>query len=466
MKAKLVSAPTSDTRLVFVTTREASAIADFEGHKRSTTVRYENDSTIIYCGIGDEDSLSAAAFRQAAATGIRAAAEIKRKTVTLLEHPRAAKNSDFARASLEGALLGGYRFSKYKTTPPDRVRKVEYAGDGIERKQVAKIVGLCEAVAYARDLTNENASVMYPAQLAREAQKVANAGKMEITLLTDKDIRRKGLGLLSAVGQGAPFPPRLALIEYTGNPRSKQRIAVVGKGVTFDSGGLNLKSTGHIETMREDMGGAAAVLGLMKALSVVKPKVNVIGVIAAAYNAIDGTSYFPGDIYRSYSGKTVEITSTDAEGRLIMADAFSYVQENFGATQLLDLATLTGGVLSALGDTMAAVIANDTALSQALIAAGERTGERLWPLPLEEEHTELMKSNLADLRNTSKGKKGHASTITAGAFLQEFVEKIPWAHLDIAGTAFNQGEARGEIPRYGTGFGVRLLVDYLLNITP
>jgi leucyl aminopeptidase len=214
--------------------------------------------------------------------------------------------------------------------------------------------------------------------------------------------------------------------------------------------------------MRSDMAGAAAVLGLMKALTILKPRLNVIGVIPAAHNAMDGLSYFPGDVYRSYSGKTVEISNTDAEGRLVLADALSYVQKHHKPSALIDLATLTGAIVVALGDTLAGLFSNDDTLAQQLIQAGEKTGERLWRMPLGEEHSEAIKGDLADLRNTGK-KKGQAGSSVGAAFLKEFVGELPWAHLDIAGTAFNENETRGEVPRYATGFGIRLLLQYLLT---
>jgi leucyl aminopeptidase len=203
----------------------------------------------------------------------------------------------------------------------------------------------------------------------------------------------------------------------------------------------------------------------MKSLSVLRPKINVVGVIPAAHNAIGGNAYFPGDIYKSYSGKTVEIWSTDAEGRLVVADAISYCQVNYKPTSIIDLATLTGGVLYALADYVAALFSNNDTLASDLFNAGEQTGERLWRLPLYKEFCDSVKGELGDLRNVSKLKKGYASSITGAAFIKEFVnDDIRWAHIDIAGTAFNEGPPRGEIPQFATGFGVRLLIDYLLNI--
>jgi leucyl aminopeptidase len=250
-------------------------------------------------------------------------------------------------------------------------------------------------------------------------------------------------------------------MEYIGNPRSKIKTAIVGKGITFDSGGQNLKPTGHIETMRLDMAGAATVLGVMKALTTSKAPFNVIGVIGAAHNAIGSKAYFPGDIYTSYTGKTVEILSTDAEGRLVLADAVAYCEKNYKPTEIIDFATLTGGILYALGELTAGLFSNDDSLAGQLFESGEVTGERLWRFPLYKEYCDSLKSDIADLRNLSKFKKGYASSITGAAFIKEFITSTPWAHIDIAGTAFNEGACRGEIPQFGTGFGVRLVAHYL-----
>ena len=209
------------------------------------------------------------------------------------------------------------------------------------------------------------------------------------------------------------------------------------------------------------MSGAAAVLGIMKTLSALKLKVNVIGVIAAAHNAIDGKSYFPGDIHKSYSGKTVEILNTDAEGRLALVDGISYCIKHYNPSEVIDLATLTGSIVTAIGDTIAGLFSNSDTMADKLFQSGEKTGERLWRMPMYDEHRESMKSDIADLRNISKMSGGHAGSITAAAFLESFVEGTSWAHIDIAGTAFNEGEIRGEVVKLGTGFGVRLIMDYL-----
>ncbi|MBD3391261.1 MAG: aminopeptidase [Chitinivibrionales bacterium] len=463
MKIKTASRPGSDTHIGFVLKGDMkNAIKDFEAEKDTITVRYKGKRTVIYCGLGERTECTSRTIRAAAAAGIKKAAELKRKAVSVLDTPVDCRSDACARAAIEGALLGAYSFSKYKSKKPAAVTGIEFVTKEISSQEANDIFRLCRAAWYTRDLVNDNASVTTPEHLAAEARAIAADKSVSVEILDERAIRKKGLGLLWAVGKGSPYPPRLALMEYKGDPSSKRKIAVVGKGITFDSGGQNLKPSGHIETMRCDMAGAAAVLGLMRALTSLKPKLNVVGVITCAHNAVGSNAYFPGDVYTSYAGTNVEITNTDAEGRLALADAFAYVQKHYRPSHVIDLATLTGSVVMALGDTVAGLFANSDALAQSLYHAGEKTGERLWRLPLYEEHSESMKSDHADLRNTSKLKRGYAGSITAAAFLKEFVgKKVSWAHIDIAGTAFNEGEARGEVPKYGTGFGVRLLWEYL-----
>ncbi|MGE5196112.1 MAG: leucyl aminopeptidase family protein, partial [Anaerolineae bacterium] len=276
-----------------------------------------------------------------------------------------------------------------------------------------------------------------------------------------KELEQEKMGLILAVNRGSNREPVLIILEYLGDEKSKERTAVIGKGITYDTGGLNIKPTGSMETMKSDMAGAAAVLGLIKAAIATGLKANIIGVIASTENAVGPLSYKPGDVYTSFSGKTVEISNTDAEGRLVLADAISYTQERLKPTRLIDLATLTGGILIALGEEAAGLFSNDDHLASELLAAGENTYERLWRFPLFNEYKEAVKSSIADLKN-SGGRK--ASSITAAMFLQCFVKNIPWAHLDIAGTAYLT-DARLYHPTPATGYGVRLLIDFFESLS-
>ncbi|MBD3322655.1 MAG: aminopeptidase [Chitinivibrionales bacterium] len=463
MKVSVVSKAASPTRVIPVVEEDTTNIVDFSGEKQHLALRYDGDECTIYCGLGPRKECTSALIRRAAAQGVQKALELKRTKLSVIPPRRKKCKGRCIDAACEGAILGTYRFSRYKSQKPPRIQSIEIESDSLSSHKLKEIQALCESVFYARDLVNDNAHVITPSHLANEAKKLGESPRIKTTVLDQAAIRKKGLGLLDAVGHGSPFPPRLAIMEYTGNKKVSAKTAVVGKGITFDSGGQNHKPSGHIETMRHDMAGAATVLGLMHALNRIKPDVNVTGVVTAAHNACGSRGYFPGDTYKSYSGKWIEIGNTDAEGRLALADAFSYCQKHYKPSELIDLATLTGGILYALGTSVAGLFSNDNSLSEKLFQSGERTYERLWRLPVYEEHSESMKSDIADLKNISKFKKGIASSITAAAFLQEFIEKIPWAHLDIAGTAFNDGESTGEISKYATGFGIRLLMDYLVS---
>lgn len=265
------------------------------------------------------------------------------------------------------------------------------------------------------------------------------------------------MGLLLAVNRGSDSDPAFIIIEYKGNPKSKEKTVLVGKGITYDTGGLNIKVS-NMETMKGDMGGAAAVMGTIVAAASLDLKVNVTAVIPTTENSISSRSYKPGDIYKSYSGKTVEIGNTDAEGRLILADALAYAVDHLKPTRLIDLATLTGAMIIALGTETIGLFSNNDALADGLIRSGSDTYERVWRLPLHEEYRDQLKSDFADIRNIGGRAAG---SITAAIFLQEFVGKTPWAHLDIAGTAYLEDGAKRYHPKYGTGSGVRLLIDFL-----
>jgi leucyl aminopeptidase len=461
MKLTLSPRSTLKTRLLFRTKEEPQGIPDFSGDAGEIGVRYEGDAATVYCGLGERGKCTPATVRSVAAKGVNRVLEAKRTTLSLqLPSPQWCGSAEID-AAVEGVLLGAYRFARYKSEKPVVLSAVECVGQGLTAASLRRTREVCEAVCYSRDLVNENASVMTPARLATEARALAKKSALRVSVLDENTIAKKGLHLLAAVGQGSTTPPRLVFIEYHGDRGSKKWQAIAGKGITFDSGGQNLKPTGSIETMRLDMAGAAAVLGTMRVLAALKPRINVVGCIAAAHNAVDAKAYFPGDIYPSFVGKTVEINSTDAEGRLVLADAIACCIRTYQPVRIVDLATLTGSVIMALGDIAAGLYANDDALAGALFAAGERTGERVWRFPLYQEYRDSLKSDLADLRNLSKFKKGYAGSITGAAFIQEFVGETPWAHIDIAGTAWNEGGARGEVPQYGTGFGVRLLVDFL-----
>jgi leucyl aminopeptidase len=461
MKIRYTEKPKSTLTVRFIPENEPIDLPDFTGAIDQMSTRYDNGQGILFCGIGPRESCTPAIIRTSAAKAVQAVQKLKRKDIAFTVPTPENGSTTFEAAMIEGILLGAYRYSEYKSEKPVEIATVDILGGTLSPADVRRLQCISESVNYARNLVNENASVITPAYLAKEAGKLATSKQCTVTVLDAAELRRKKLNLITAVGGGSATPPVLIMIEYRGGPRKSPVTALVGKGVTFDSGGQNLKPTGSIETMREDMAGAAAVLAVLSAATRLKAPVNLVGVVPAVHNAIGSRAFFPGDVYTSYAGKTVEIWSTDAEGRLILADAVAYCRDTFKPARIIDLATLTGGIITALGEQIAGLFANNDELAAALFNAGEETGERLWRLPVYKEYSDSLKGDRGDLRNLSKFKKGCASSITAAAFIQEFVGDTEWAHLDIAGTAYNEAGARGEIAQFASGFGVRLLTSYL-----
>ncbi len=438
--------------------------ADFKGKEAETLVLYgkqKKESRLLLLGLGKKESCTAETLRKSYAAALK---ECRHKKLSHLSVALPQTDFPAAYAVTEGLLLANYSFDQLRSDKEDSavlVSKICLVGIDAKTLQEchrAKVV--VTGVNFARDLINGNADDVTPQMLAKTAQELEKGSKsIKTTVLDKKALEKLGMGLLLAVNRASVREPALILIQYRGNPSSSDLTALVGKGITYDTGGLILKPKGGMETMKDDMSGGAAVLGVIKTAAALKLKVNLIGVIPSTENSIGSNSYKPGDVYVSYSGKTVEISDTDAEGRLVLADAISYVQTHYKPSRLIDLATLTGGVVVALGEEATGLFSNDDKLSAALKEAGERTYERLWRLPLFTEYREALKSSIADIKNAADRK---ASPITGAIFIQEFVhKKTAWAHLDIAGTAYRS-------PRHyhtteATGVGVRLLIDYLVH---
>jgi leucyl aminopeptidase len=386
--------------------------------------------------------------------------------------------ADFANGTLKadqvaklalGARLRSYRFDRYKTKAKDDDRsagldvQIACTGPAAAEKAWSVAVGIADGVALARDLVNEPANVLYPVEFARRAAALKKLG-VAVEVLDVAAMRRLGMGALLGVGQGSAHEPRLVIMRWNGakagaktgtkaGAKSGEPLAFIGKGVCFDSGGISIKPAQGMEDMKGDMAGAAAVVGLMHALAVRKARVNVIGAIGLVENMPDGKAQRPGDIVTSMSGQTIEIINTDAEGRLVLADVLHYVNKRFKPKFMIDLATLTGAIMVALGQEYAGMFANDDKLADRLAKAGEATGERVWRMPLGPEYDKIIDSKFADVKN-SGGR--HGGAITAAQFLQRFVDGTPWAHLDIAGTAL--GSPQTDINKsWSSGWGVRLL---------
>jgi leucyl aminopeptidase len=362
----------------------------------------------------------------------------------------------------EGAVLGNHLFSRYKKDEKLKPLKMVYLlTDADTAKKHAKATGrtetVCQGTLLAREWVNTPPNDKPPARFAQAITRSAGKENLKISVLDERALKQKKFGAMLAVASGSENKPRLVVLEYRAKG-AKKTIALVGKGVTFDSGGLNLKPGGSMDAMKSDMSGAAAVAATLITLAKVKPKVNVVGLMPIVENMPSGSATRPGDIVRSYAGKSIEIGNTDAEGRLILVDAIAFAIKNYKPDALIDLATLTGACLVALGEKIAGVFTADDELADIITASGAKTHERCWRLPLPEDYKEMLRSDFADLKNIGNTRWGGA--ITAALFIGEFVENTRWAHIDIAGPAFLKKESAYS-GAGATGFGVRLLCDLI-----
>jgi leucyl aminopeptidase len=370
--------------------------------------------------------------------------------------------ADAAAHAAFGARLRSYRFDKYRTKmkadqkPALKMLAVACKDIAGARRAYAPLDQLADAVFFARDLISEPANVLYPETFAERCNPLIKLG-IEVKVLDEKQLQKLGMGALLGVAQGSVRPARLVTLQWRGDPAAKDKrpVALIGKGVTFDTGGISLKPPAGMEDMKEDMAGAAAVVGALKALAARKAKANVVGVIGLAENMPSSSAQRPGDIVASMSGQTIEVINTDAEGRLVLGDAIWYAQETFKPRSVIDLATLTGAIVVALGHEYAGLFANDDIVAKHLYEAGEAVGENLWRFPLHEAFDKALNSSFADMKNVAANRD--AGSISGAQFLKRFVKKgVLWAHLDIAGVA-TQNKDRPICPKGATAFGVRLL---------
>lgn len=450
---------------------ELLTAGDFTGKLGETILIYTHGRLparkAIIVGLGEREKFTLDRVRQASAAAAREAHRRRAKSVATIAHGAGIAGLDpfrSAQAVAEGTFLGLYKFRDFKKKPDntedgqhqiERAILVEYDRNKIPEMSRGAARGriLAEATNYARDLVNRPGNYHTPSMLADEARALAADYGLEVDVLCDEDLRREGMGALLGVGRGSSEPPCLIVLKYHGR-RANDNLALVGKGLTFDSGGISLKPSKDMHEMKYDMAGGAAVLGAMKAIAQLQPEVNVTGIIPAAENMPGPQAQKPGDVVTTLSGKTIEVINTDAEGRLVLADAVTYACR-LGATRLVDVATLTGAVLVALGREIAAVLGNNADLISQVRRAGELAGERYWELPILEEYKDLYKSEVADLKNAAGREAG---TIVGAMIIGEFAGETPWAHLDIAGVAWNNKDA-GYNPKGGTGFGVRTLAE-------
>src|SRR6266700_790057 len=443
--------------------KRAAATNQFKGKSGSTLDILAPEglkaSRLIVVGAG---KLSATNDRDFLKLGGAAAGKLGAgaDAVTIIaELPSGEMKPDQAAAVASGIRLRAYKFDRYKTKKKDgedaglRADVSLAVGDvAAARKAFAPGAHIVDGVIMARELVNEPPNVLYPVEFARRASQLRKLG-VNVEILDVKAMTKLGMGALLGVAQGSTHSGRTVIMRWNGGKRGDQPVAFIGKGVCFDTGGISIKGAASMEDMKGDMGGAACVVGLMHALAARKAKGNVVGAIGVVENMPDGNAQRPGDIVTSMSGQTIEIINTDAEGRLVLSDLLWYVKSRFKPKFMIDLATLTGAILVALGQEHAGLFTNDDRLAERLLQAGNATGERVWRLPLGPEYDKMIDSKFADVKNTG-GR--HAGSITAAQFLQRFVDKTPWAHLDIAGTGF--ASTQSDInASWASGWGVRLL---------
>ncbi|HEY7990317.1 MAG TPA: leucyl aminopeptidase [Stellaceae bacterium] len=419
---------------------------------------------VILMGLGKAASLDARTWQNAGGRIVaqlngagESAAQVEIDKIDGAKLSAAEAAAEFA----YGARLRSYRFDKYRTKekpeqkPSLATLTVAVNKPGDAKKRFADLDKIADAVFFTRDIVSEPANIIYPETLAERARELEELG-VEVEILKPKDMKKLGMGALLGVGQGSEHAPRLLVMQWKGAPGAKDKrpIAFVGKGVTFDTGGISIKPAGGMEDMKWDMAGAGVVIGTMRALAGRKAKVNAVGIGGLVENMPSGTAQRPGDIVTSMSGQTIEVLNTDAEGRLVLADALWYCQDRFKPRFMVDLATLTGAIIIALGSEYAGMYASDDKLAKQLFEAGEAVGEKLWRMPLHDSYDRMMNSDAADVKNISGARD--AGSITAAQFLKRFTNDVPWAHLDIAGTTWSKKDAP-TIPKGATSFGVRLL---------
>ena len=450
--------PARTTRVRFLTTSERSKLpvgireAEISLQPNSRVLFHPDDT--LFVGIGDAEGVNADVIRRAAGT----AAMTLRKAGRVLVAMDLERWSEFAPAAVEGALVGGYRFEDFKQNKSPGIERLTLVVGKTDVTRVrraterAQVIG--ELTNLARRIANQPGNVVFPASLAEEALWHSRRFGLRCTVLDEKKLRAGKFGGILAVGKGSARPPRLIVLEHRGGPAKEAPLVLVGKAVTFDSGGISIKPAADMEKMIWDKCGGVSVLCAMLAIARLKLKRNVIGLVPSAENMLGADAYRPGDIVTCYDGKAVEIVNTDAEGRMLLADAIGYARKQLKARAIVDVATLTGACGIALGSAAAGLWSSHDALRSALLEAGTRAGERMWPMPLYSEYDDQIRSEVALVKN-SGGRLGGACT--AAAFLKTFAEKTPWAHLDVAYTAQSEKE-RPWLARGATGYGVSTLV--------
>lgn len=433
----------------------------FEGNSEELFADIANkENKVLFLGLGEKEKISIQSIRKAFFNAGKKLMELKVESIDIsIPESDNIDSLDMVKSVVEGLLQSEYSFEKYltdkKIIPSIKTVNLDITKDMEDKskKAIEEIENIIEGVFLARDLVNEPAIVMTPKNLANNAKNELKDLGVKVDIYGRKKIEELGMEAFLSVSLGSAQEPQLIVMNYKGNPDSNENLALVGKGLTFDSGGYCIKPPTSMDTMHSDMAGAASVIGAMKSIAKSKLNKNVIAIVATCENMISGAAYKPGDIIGSMSGKTIEILNTDAEGRVTLADALWYATDTLKADKVIDIATLTGACVVALGDLNTGAITNNENLMKDIIKAGETAGEPIWELPNNDEYRELIKGTVGDLKNT--GGRG-AGTITAGLFLEEFVNDTPWVHLDIAGTSYLSKDS-GYLPKGATGIPVKTL---------
>ena len=410
-------------------------------------------------GLGKKGKITAEILRKAAAGVSKLCIANKVASVSFLI-PKDARDSYLSQAVAEGIVLGSYQFHEFKTVGDKPFELKNAIIIGGNRKAIIKGVTVADGVCLARDLENRPGNIATPSHLADNAKQIGKSPNMKVTIFERDKFTQMGMGALAGVASGTDVPPKFIIIEYMAGPKNQKPKILVGKGLTFDSGGISIKPASKMDEMKYDMCGAGVVIGVMKIVSILKPKMNIVGIVPSTENMSGDKAYRPGDILTAYNGKTIEVLNTDAEGRLILADALSYASKHYDPEFILDFATLTGAVVVALGHVASGIMGTDNPLIEQIKSSSKITGEKVWEFPLWDEYLDQVKSNIADVKNL--GAPGQAGSIAGGAFLNSFVnENIPWCHFDIAGSAWGDKNLPYQNKGLATGEIIRLVVDLL-----
>jgi len=449
---------------------QAITAAEFKGGKGSTLTLLnpsKSPSHLLVIGLGKASAVTTLVLEEAGAAAVAAALAAK---VTHLDIAAALPKGIKMDAALaaaraaSGAKLRAYAFDKYKTKTKaedkPKLKTVSVITPALDKakKVYAPLEAIAEAVAFTRDIVSEPANVIYPETLAAECKKLTALG-VKVEVLGEAQMKKLGMGALLGVGQGSVRESQLVIMQWNGGKKGENPVAIVGKGVTFDTGGISIKPANGMEEMKWDMGGSATTIGTLRALAARKAKVNVVGVVGLVENMPDGNAQRPGDVVTSMSGQTIEVINTDAEGRLVLADALWYTQSRFKPKCIVDLATLTGAIIVCLGSWRAGLFSNNDKMAEQLAKSATRVGEPVWRMPLGDEYDKMINCDIADMQNVGEGRE--AGSTTAAQFLQRFVNDVPWVHLDIAGVAWQNKERFKLAPKGAVGWGVRLLNDWI-----